>query len=188
MHARSLPVCTPAIPYNRKVCTLQHYIYIRFEPLLPHPRSPSRCPLCCAPTTACIPSLLPVHPAALSPSLPPTHSSPHPAVFYWGFAFLPLLWFVNVWLFWYEFRATHAAADLHIKKCEKRLIGRAGGKGMESTHRGPDSGMHSGRACSGREGVQAEAGGGEGVGAGQEGEGVRAGGGGGAGRRGSGQA
>ena len=147
MHARSLPVCTPAIPYNRKVCTLQHYIYIRFEPLLPHPRSPSRCPLCCAPTTACIPSLLPVHPAALSPSLPPTHSSPHPAVFYWGFAFLPLLWFVNVWLFWYEFRATHAAADLHIKKCEKCLIGQAGGRQRLGVNCGPDSGLYHGGIC-----------------------------------------
>ena len=48
--------------------------------------------------------------APIRPSSPCT-------VFYWGFAFLPLLWFVNVWLFWYEFRGKHAAADPDIKKC-----------------------------------------------------------------------
>lgn len=40
---------------------------------------------------------------------------PSASVFYAGFAFLPWLWLVNVWLFWHEFRA---GQDLVIQKRE----------------------------------------------------------------------
>ncbi|GAX83040.1 hypothetical protein CEUSTIGMA_g10466.t1 [Chlamydomonas eustigma] len=36
-------------------------------------------------------------------------------MFWGGFAFLPLLWFVNIWLFWHEFRS-RPGADPCIKK------------------------------------------------------------------------
>mmetsp|Transcript_36154 Transcript_36154/g.80453 ORF Transcript_36154/g.80453 Transcript_36154/m.80453 type:complete len:116 (+) Transcript_36154:197-544(+) len=36
-------------------------------------------------------------------------------MFYFGFLFLPLLWFVNCWLFWHDFRG-RPGADLVIKK------------------------------------------------------------------------
>ena len=37
------------------------------------------------------------------------------AVFYFGFAFLPFLWFINVWLFWPEFK--HGDAQIKKREC-----------------------------------------------------------------------
>ena len=39
------------------------------------------------------------------------------AVYRGGFALLPLLWAVNVWLFWPDFRHAH---DPEVAKCEHR--------------------------------------------------------------------
>ncbi len=38
-----------------------------------------------------------------------------PAVYHGGFVLLPLLWLVNVWLFWPDFRHGH---DPEVAKCE----------------------------------------------------------------------
>lgn len=52
----------------------------------------------------------------LRPHAPATCMRAH-AVFYWGFAFLPWLWFTSVWLFWHEFRG-RPGCDPEIRKCE----------------------------------------------------------------------
>jgi Presenilin enhancer-2 subunit of gamma secretase len=41
------------------------------------------------------------------------------AVYRGGFALLPLLWAVNVWLFWPDFRHAH---DPEVAKCEHHLL------------------------------------------------------------------
>lgn len=49
----------------------------------------------------------------------PTQGAMHAccAVWYFGFCFLPWLWFTNVWLFWYDF-VGRPGADPALKKCE----------------------------------------------------------------------
>ncbi len=51
---------------------------------------------------------------AILPSSQPTH-------FLAGFAFLPLFWAVNVWLFWPTVNGTAAPVDPVVKKCERVL-------------------------------------------------------------------